>query len=361
MKCITVIGARPQFIKAATISRLMQKNSMLNEKIIHTGQHYDENMSDVFFSELDIPVPDYNLNVGSMSHGAQTGRMVEGIEKILFKESPDCVLVYGDTNSTLSAALVAVKQHIKVVHVEAGLRSFNKRMPEEINRIVTDHCSDILFVPSENSKNNLIHEGINRDNIFVSGDVMYDAAQYYLKKIDDVQVKKTLGGLQKGNYILATIHRAESTEEFSILEGIFQALQEVAKRIEVVIPLHPRTLHILKENGRYNDLTNGLNVLPPKSYLEMLILEKYSMLIATDSGGVQKEAFFNKIPCVTLRTETEWIELVEMEWNIVVPPVNKDIIVDQILSRTNKKGKDVELYGNGKAAEFIVNKLLELN
>lgn len=366
MKLVTVIGARPQFIKAATISRAIKEyNQLLTadqeqivEVLVHTGQHYDENMSDVFFEELDIPHPNYHLGIGSASHGAQTGRMLEEIEKVLIKEKPDLVLVYGDTNSTLAGALAATKLHISVAHVEAGLRSFNRQMPEEINRVLTDHIADMLFAPTQTAVDNLRNEGISEDKIFLVGDVMYDAALYYGGRVEEKSNILEQYHLQPQQYILTTIHRAENTDDPVRLRAIFEGLSEVAKETRVVLPLHPRTKAALIRDSLYETVIKSLIVIPPVGYLDMVMLEKNARLIATDSGGVQKEAYFYRVPCVTLREETEWVELVEAGWNILVEPFDPEQVAANIINRLNHKW-DVRthLYGWGDAAIKILKRI----
>lgn len=353
MKVLTVVGARPQFIKAASISRVLREHDTSSETLVHTGQHYDANMSDVFFAELDIPTPDYHLGIGSGAHGAQTGQMLAAIEAVLFAERPDWVLVYGDTNSTLAGALAAVKLHIPVAHVEAGLRSFNRRMPEEINRVLTDHGSDLLFAPTEAAVSNLVREGIERHKICQVGDVMFDAALYYAERAAGSSVLERLSLKPKG-YVLATVHRAENTDHPERLRAIFAGLSEVAGVLPVVLPLHPRTRRYLAE------LTidaSRLKLLDPVGYLDMVMLEKHARLIATDSGGVQKEAYFYRVPCITLRAETEWVELVEHGWNRLVPPVSAASISQAVLQNLNAQGAEVALYGGGRAAYQIVEAL----
>lgn len=359
---LTVVGARPQFIKAAMVSRELRKYGGLRDLIIHTGQHYDKNMSDIFFSELGIPKPDYNLGIGSATQGAQTGRMLEAIEQVLINEKPECVIVYGDTNSTLAGALAATKMHILVVHVEAGLRSFNRRMPEEINRILTDHASDLLLAPTKTAVKNLMHEGFGQDRVFFVGDVMYDAALFYAKRAEvNSSVLERLG-LASNGYILATIHRAENTDNPKRLSSIFEAFSVVSKEVPVVIPMHPRTRAVLQQEGSYKKVTHNIHVVDPVGYLDMVMLEKNALLIATDSGGVQKEAFFYRVPCVTLRDETEWTELVEMGWNRVVSPTSCSVIVrviENALSDPNGSD-DISPYGDGTAATKITQHILKI-
>jgi len=329
------------------------------ELLLHTGQHYDENMSQVFFDELDIPQPDVNLGIGGGTHGQNTGRMLEAIEAVLLAERPDWVLVYGDTDSTLAGALAAVKLHIPIAHVEAGLRSFNRRMPEEINRVLTDHAADLLFAPTETAVTNLKREGLPNERIALVGDVMYDAALYYSTKA--AQYSRILDslGLQQGSYILATVHRAENTNDPIRLRAIFEALDEVAQEIPVVLPLHPRTAKALRGQGMLDWVGEHIHIFEPVGYLDMVMLEKHARLIVTDSGGVQKEAFFHRVPCVTLRTETEWAELVETGWNVLAPPISAAVIRQRILESLGRRGEDISLYGDGRAARRIVGYLQE--
>jgi UDP-GlcNAc3NAcA epimerase len=355
MKILTIVGARPQFIKAAAVSRVLRNTPELTEILVHTGQHYDNNMSDIFFTELDIPTPDYLLGIGSGKHGAQTGKMLEAIEEVLEKEEPKWVLVYGDTNSTLAGALAAAKLHIPVAHVEAGLRSFNRNMPEEINRVVTDHVSTLLFAPTEAAVKHLQREGVDETAIKYVGDVMYDAALFYGDKAEaKLALLKELGLSAKG-YILCTVHRAENTDNPERLKAILGGLSQVAKHVPVVLPLHPRTRQKIEMMGL---ATSGIQIIEPVGYLEMIVLEKNARLIATDSGGVQKEAFFHGVPCVTLRDETEWVELVERGWNTLVSPKDATSIAATISSRLDSKGQAVTLYGNGTASQTIVDSLL---
>src|SRR5262249_53970740 len=355
MKLLTVLGARPQFIKAAAVSRLLANRPGFRELLVHTGQHYDENMSDVFFAELGIRPPAWRLGVGSATHGAQTGRMLERIEEVIQKEKPDALLVYGDTNSTLAGALAAAKLHIPIAHVEAGLRSFNQKMPEEINRVLTDHVSKWLFCPTQAAIDNLKREGIADGRVALVGDVMYDVALLVRDRVRGAD----RWGLTPGNYVLATIHRAENTDDPARLTAVFDGLTEVAKRLPVVLPLHPRTRAVLKREDKATD-GNGLRIIDPVGYLDMASLEKHARLVVTDSGGVQKEAFFHRVPCVTLRDETEWVELVELGWNRLVPPITADAVRDGVLAAIDVSGKEPppELYGGGHAAERIVKSLV---
>lgn len=351
MKVITVIGARPQFIKAAVVSNAFKARG-IEELILHTGQHFDNNMSDVFFDELGIPKPAFNLGIGGGSHGQNTGRMIEGVEKVLMDEKPDWLLVYGDTDSTLAGALAAVKLHIPIAHVEAGLRSFNRRMPEEINRILTDHAATMLFAPMETAVRNLANEGVDPEKVMNVGDVMYDAALFYGAKADkESQILETLG-LAGKEYILATVHRAENTDATERLTAIIQGMADCGRQI--VLPLHPRTKARMASLGL--DLPENVLAIEPIGYLDMVMLEKNAALIMTDSGGVQKEAFFYHVPCITLRDETEWVELVEAGWNQIVPPLSSDAIVDAI-SSARMPGKSIQPYGKGNAAELVADKL----
>lgn len=348
MKIITVLGARPQFVKAATISRaLATTNSKIEEKILHTGQHYDMNMSDVFFEEMGIPKPDFRLDINGKGHGAMTGQMLTEIEEVLLTEKPNLVLVYGDTNSTLAGALAAKKLHIPVAHVEAGLRSFNMKMPEEINRILTDRISDLLFCPSDNAIENLEKEGYDNidTEIFNVGDVMYDGALHYEKSIGERKIKN--------DYILSTIHRAENTDDISRLKGIVSALNKINEEIQVVVPLHPRTRKILSNH----DLKVDFTILEPVGYLEMVNLIKYSKLIITDSGGLQKEAFFFNKFCVTTRDETEWVELVDNNFNILAGADEAKIMESYNTLKNKEFSKTIEPYGKGNSAEIIVEKI----
>jgi UDP-GlcNAc3NAcA epimerase len=355
MKLVTIIGARPQIIKAAVVSRAIaehnkkRSNYPVTEIIVHTGQHYDENMSKVFFDELDIPEPDYNLNVGSGCHGEQTGKMLKEIESTLIKERPDCCLVYGDTNSTLAGALAAAKLHICVAHVEAGLRSFNRKMPEEINRVVTDHISDLLFCPTKTSVDNLLKEGIS-SGIHQVGDVMFDCLRFYMKKAEPFE-KETLKTLdiRPKSYYLATVHRAENTDDSMRLTNIFEAFDEITTTdCPVVLPLHPRTAKYAQKHSL--KFANGVRVIQPVSYLEMAVLENNARLILTDSGGVQKEAYWLNVPCITLRDETEWTETVRSGWNILVG-ADKQRIIDSVRNGYRKRDASPEsLYGNGDAS-----------
>ena len=355
MKVLTVVGARPQFIKAATVSRVLREHDEIDECLVHTGQHYDANMSDIFFSELEIPHPKYNLGVIAHRHGEMTGLMLTKLEHVLIDEDPDVCLIYGDTNSTVAAALASAKLRIPVAHVEAGLRSFNRAMPEEINRVMSDHLSDILFAPTVNSVSHLLREGIPNSKIFQVGDVMYDASIYYgLKSQQHSRVIKDLG-CDSGEYVLVTIHRQENTNDVDRLGVLCNAVEAISRNRQVVLPLHPRTKKQLEQFGLH--LTGKRLVLTePVGYLDMIQLERNAAIILTDSGGVQKEAYFYRIPCVTLRKETEWTELVETGWN----RLGGDSAIE-IIEATEKAigsaGKDAQPYGSGRAAEEIYSVL----
>jgi len=359
VKVLTIVGARPQFIKAAVVSRALRGTPGISEVLIHTGQHYDDNMSAIFFEELEIPEPDYHLGIGSGSHGVQTGRMLEAVEQVLLQEKPDWVLVYGDTNSTLAGALTAVKLHIPVAHVEAGLRSFNRRMPEEINRVLADHASDLLFAPTLAAVENLRQEGIPEARIHLVGDVMYDAALFYGAKAEaNSHILERLG-IKPKEYILATVHRAENTDDPSRLRAIFGGLMQTAEDWPVVLPLHPRTRNALTRKGLLSDVERALCVIPPVGYLDMVLLEKRARLVATDSGGVPKETYFYGVPSVILRKETEWVELVEMGWAVAVDPISAVDIAGALRKHLGAKGSNqCRPYGNGQAAEKIVTLML---
>lgn len=354
LKICTIIGARPQFIKAAVISRTIQQTKGIKEVLIHTGQHFDANMSDVFFEELDIKKPDFNLKVGGGTHGQNTGRMLESVEKVLIEENPDCILVYGDTDSTLAGALAAVKLHIPIAHVEAGLRSFNRMMPEELNRLLTDHASDLLFTPTITAVENLMKEGISEHKIHQVGDVMYDATLYYknsAKRPDSI-------GNNGDTYILCTIHRAENTNDLMRLSNIVNALNEIAANRKIILPVHPRTAQIIKKSAEIN-LHSNILIIEPVGFLEMHWLLQHCSIVMTDSGGVQKEAFFHGKPCVTLRDETEWVELVNAGVNIISPPINANILADLEKALNIKVDQTINLYGDGTTGKKIVDIILE--
>lgn len=357
MKILTVLGARPQFIKASVVSKVIAQTPGLVEVLVHTGQHFDANMSDVFFSELGISTPNYQLDIHGGSHGEMTGRMLAEVEQVLLTEKPDAVLVYGDTNSTLAGALAAVKLHIPVAHVEAGLRSFNMRMPEEVNRILTDRVSRWLFTPTESAASHLRNEGMHDDQIIQVGDVMYDVALHFGGQVSQEGRVLARLGLKPQGYILATVHRAENTDDVARLEAIVNALTRAGERLPVVWPLHPRTRAVLQQSGRLTRLASRVHLIDPVGYLDMVQLEKYAALIATDSGGVQKEAYFYRVPCVTLRDETEWGELVESGWNRLAPPNSQEAIRQSIESALGTRGREITQYGQGNAAVKIVARL----
>ena len=360
MKILTILGARPQFIKAGTVSREIAKHNDIDEVIVHTGQHYDTNMSDIFFEEMQIPKPNYFLGIGGKTHGAMTGQMMEKIEEVALREKPDWVLVYGDTNSTLAGALVASKLHIKLAHIEAGLRSFNMKMPEEINRILTDIVSNILFCPTKTAVDNLKNEGFDNFltesgkshkncKVVQSGDVMYDGALFYksLAKKPPYKIND--------DFILCTIHRAENTDNENRLKSIFEALNEIGEEREIVLPLHPRTKKIVQA---LDINTQNLTIIEPVGYLEMVWLIDSSALVMTDSGGLQKEAYFFQKPCITLRDETEWVELVEHGFNILVGADREKIInTYKNYSSLFTVYSSLNLYGNGDASKIIIEKL----
>lgn len=359
-KIVTILGARPQFIKAGAVSREIINNkdtsNNLNEIIIHTGQHYDEKMSDIFFSEMHIPKPKYFLDINNKSHGAMTGQMIERIENVLIKESPDWVLVYGDTNSTLAGAIAASKLNIKIAHIEAGLRSFNMKMPEEINRILTDRLSSILFCPTQTAINNLEKEGVSSWNNYTKtllcGDVMLDSSNFYKK-----YAQKPLNIELQNNFLLCTIHRAENTDNLDRLMNIFTGLNEISKKIQIVLPLHPRTKKIIKNM----DIdTDKVHIIDPVGYLNMIWLLDNCSLVMTDSGGLQKEAYFFKKKCITLRDETEWIELVDIGANKVVGTNKKNIVnaYHDSLEATDSPF-ETKLYGDGQASKKIITELLD--
>lgn len=365
MKILTVIGARPQFIKAATVSRVIKSSGTdLEEIIVHTGQHFDKNMSEVFFDQLDIPKPHFNLGIAGLCHGAMTGRMLEGIESLVKDVQPDWVLVYGDTNSTLAGALAAAKLHIPVAHVEAGLRSNNPAMPEEINRVLTDRVSSLLLCPTVNAMDNLIKEGFPfaathgaQQQIVNVGDVMYDAVQYYSDVVQE-RIHLNTWGLRHREYVLCTLHRQENTDNPERLEGILNSLIEIAAEQKVVLPLHPRTRQRIMAQGLEERL-NSISVIDPVPYLEMQRLEMSARAILTDSGGMQKEAYFHGVPCITLRDETEWVETVDAGWNIVVG-ANTDRILEAYRSAIIPSDHSFDLYGDGNAASKIIYSLTKI-
>lgn len=360
IKIITVLGARPQFIKSSCVSRAIEQHNKTSDKtiseiILHTGQHYDFEMSESFFRELELKKPIYNLDINDCSHGAMTGRMLEKVESILVAEKPDVVIVYGDTNSTLAGALASAKLNIKVAHIEAGLRSFNRKMPEEINRVLVDHVSTLLFCPTETAVKNLNREGIF-DGAIEVGDVMYDAALHF-RGLAKTRLALDRWGVREKDYVLCTIHRAENTDNKNRLLNILQALNEIAERVKVVLPLHPRTKSKLSAYDLSGYLDN-LTVISPVSYLEMLRLEMGAHSIITDSGGVQKEAFFNRIPCLTVRDETEWIETVDLGWNEICG-ADRATIVKNWNGINGMSRKSALPYGDGQASNKIIQCIIE--
>jgi UDP-GlcNAc3NAcA epimerase len=375
-KIVTIIGARPQIIKASAISRAIETSfkNEINEIIVHTGQHYDQNMSQIFFEELGIPNPNYNINVGSGRHGKQTAKMIEGIEEILLKENPDAVILYGDTNSTIAGSLAASKIHIPIVHIEAGLRSFNKKMPEEINRIACDHMSSLLFSPTNQGILNLKKEGFSTDtnnkasmdnpNIYHCGDIMLDNSMYFGQNEHSSKLMDTLE-LEEGNYVLCTIHRDNNTDSEKNLNNILKALLNCQEKtnLKIVLPLHPRTknkISELKNQELVKKLTNNVNIsiIPPAGFIDIITLEKKSRLIITDSGGLQKEAYFFKKPCVILREQTEWVEIVE-NGNAILTGSDYDKINDAIKHLLSKNDFTYPpIFGDGKAGQFICSKIL---
>lgn len=349
IRILTIVGARPQFIKVAPVSRALREKGGVDEVLVHTGQHFDASMSDVFFFELDIAAPKHHLGVRARGHGAMTGSMLQALEPLMEREAPDWVLVYGDTNSTLAGALAASKLHIPVAHVEAGLRSFNRRMPEEQNRIVTDHLSDLLLTPTDGATRRLREEGIPDARIVQVGDVMFDAALYYADRAAEHSTVLAQHGLEAGAYILATVHRADNTDNPDGLRAIVDGLEAVAAEHPVILPLHPRTRAAFRRHGI---ALARVRAIDPVGYLDMVALESHAALIATDSGGVQKEAYFHGVPCVTLRDETEWTELVDLGWNRLASPTRADI-ASEIRAALGTTGGEGRPYGDGHAAEHI--------
>jgi UDP-GlcNAc3NAcA epimerase len=376
MRIITVIGARPQIIKAAALSRVILNDFQeIEEIIVHTGQHYDKNMSDIFFTELEIPKPQINLKVGSSSHGAQTALMIDKIEKVMLEYSPNAVVVYGDTNSTLATAIAASKLHVPIVHIESGLRSFNKKMPEEVNRILCDHVSTLLFSPTKSGYNNLLKEGFSKENsnnasadfpnIYHCGDIMYDNSLYFSKLSDKNSGILEKLNLQNEKFILATVHRNDNTDSKIKLKDLFSTFLQITEihQLKIILPLHPRTSKMMEQLLDSQLLkkiqeSNLLTIIDPASFLDMIALEKNAELIITDSGGVQKEAYFFKKPCIILRPQTEWVEIVETK-SAVISDTNSKIILEateRFLS--NPDLKFPEVFGDGNAASFIAKEML---
>lgn len=386
MKVVTIVGARPQFIKAAVVSRAIRGHNeeagadslKVREVIVHTGQHFDANMSQVFFQELALPQPDYHLGIGGEGHGVMTGKMMAALEPVLLAEEPDWVLVYGDTNSTLAGALVAAKLNIPIAHVEAGLRSFNRQMPEEINRILTDHLSSLLFCPTPKALENLRREGFERivdlepsgrkaetdrgplPLVYRVGDVMYDAALHYGPKAAAASRILEELTLTPKSYILATVHRVENTDDPARLQGIFSGLARIAPEIPVVVPVHPRTRKALEQVEALAGTVGNLRLIDPVGYLDMIRLEQNARVILTDSGGIQKEAFFFGVPCVTLRKETEWVELVELGCNRLVDTDGRAMAqaVAEMGAASHLPASRAKVYGNGEAGKLILKILL---
>ena len=373
MKIVTVVGARPQFIKAGAVNRAIRECSKRRRRIreiwVHTGQHYDYAMDKVFFEELKLPRPDYHLGVGSGSHGKQTGKMLERIEMVLQKENPERVLVYGDTNSTLAGALAAAKLKIPVAHIEAGLRSFNRAMPEEVNRLLTDHLSTFLFCPTDQAVRNLLKEGIKDGGTRIVknvGDVMYDSILYYSKITEkksrilhDLNLVNQQSAISNPQYYLATLHRAENTDDPKKLKSIFRALDEIGKKTPVVLPLHPRTKKMIKAYHLFSEF-KSIKFIEPVSYLDMLKLGKNAKAILTDSGGVQKEAYWFGVPCLTLREETEWVETIESGWNVLVGTSVERIVKEASQTEGRRKyQKENKIFGDGKAGQKIVQILIK--
>ncbi len=355
MKILTIVGARPQFIKAAILSKAFALHQGIDEVMVHTGQHFDDNMSGVFFREMELRVPTYNLGISGTHHGTMTGEMLSEIENVCLKEQPDLLLVFGDTNSTLAGALAAAKLGIPVAHVEAGLRSFNNRMPEEINRIVTDRISDFLFCPTQTAVDNLVAEGteLRKSKIVLSGDVMLDAMNYYASKAGAASSILSMFDRSKG-YVLCTVHRAGNTDDTEELKNIINAVNRVHKSTPVVLPLHPRTRKKMAEAG----LTCDAIMLEPVGYFDMIVLLQNSKLVLTDSGGLQKEAFFSKKPCVTMRNETEWTELIDGGFNMLAGTDPESIVRCCREMLVKNLDFDVELYGKGNACSIIAESIL---
>jgi UDP-GlcNAc3NAcA epimerase len=358
LRAIVIVGARPQFIKAAPLCTALDRApGDVTYSVVHTGQHYDDDMSAVFFDEMGIPRPERNLGIGAGTHGQMTGRMLEALDGLLTEDPPDWVIVFGDTNSTLAAALATAKLPTRLAHIEAGLRSFNRRMPEEINRLLTDHVSDICFAPTDGAIRNLEMEGIAGDRIQLVGDVMYDAVLQFTERAREHSDISGRAGVHDGNFVLATLHRAENTDDPARLRAALSGLAEVAKAVPVVLPMHPRTRKTCVAEGI--PLSSSLRLLPPVGYLDMLWLEAHACVIVTDSGGVQKEAFFHGRPCVTLRDETEWVELLHLGWNRLAPPNDAESVRAAVIDAMKRgPGTPAQPYGAGDAAQRIVSTLL---
>lgn len=342
MKILTIVGARPQFIKASVISRLVEKSNLIDEVLVHTGQHFDNNMSEIFFKEMKISRPKYNLEINSLPYAHMIGKMTDSVLEIINKEYPEAILVYGDTNSTLSGAIAGLRSKTPVIHIESGLRSFNRKMPEEINRILTDHISDLLFCPNENAKKNLNNEGI-KNGIQITGDIMYDAFLFFKKKLkDSVKIKP---------YVIATVHRQENTNNLKKLKTIFLELDKINEKIPVIIPLHPRTLNVMNENK----ISTNVSIIKPQGYRDFLSYLLNCSFVITDSGGLQKEAFFAKKKCITVRDQTEWTELVDLGVNILSSPNRLNYSFNLMKNRSPDFSKNI--YGNGKSGETIIKSI----
>ncbi len=352
-KILSIVGARPQFVKAAMLSRAFQEAG-ITEEIVHTGQHFDAGMSEVFFEQMRIPRPKYNLGIGGLTHGAMTGRTIEAIEKILLENKVDAVLVFGDTNATLSGALAAVKLHIPVAHVEAGMRSYNRRMPEEINRVVTDHLAQFHFVTHERIRENLNKEGIV-DGIHVVGDLMADAVSYFKNSASKEILEKLK--LQTSPFILVTIHRQDNVDDPKTLETIMKALTRVSEKVRVVFPVHPRTMKMIQSKLPMN-FPDKLLLIEPVGYLEMICLTQAARAVVTDSGGLQQEAYFLQTPCITVRTETEWVETIELGWNRLTTPEALAENIEKLLTQP-KPTTSSSVYGDGNAGKKIAEILLK--
>jgi UDP-GlcNAc3NAcA epimerase len=354
IKIVTILGARPQFIKASVLSKLFKSSKDFQETIIHTGQHYDFAMSNIFFQELKIPNPHYNLGIKSNQHGEMTGKMLIKIEKLLLKIKPDFTIVYGDTNSTLAGALAARKLNIPVIHIEAGLRSYNNEMPEEINRILTDHSSAYLFAPSKIAKKNLSKENIDNKKIFIVGDTMLDV--YLAHKSQIISISKKLKKNIIRSYIFTTLHRAENTSSKKKLKNILENLNRLSKKYKVIFPIHPRTEKILKNLNLFTNYKKSIHFIKPLGYLRTMAMLNNAILLITDSGGMQKEAFYSNVPCLTVREETEWPETVNGGWNKLVK-IKKNFIFKNALEMIKTKGKAIKPYGTGNASRLIMNKI----
>ena len=357
-RIFSVVGARPQFVKAAIVSQALEKYPDVEHCIVHTGQHYDQNMSDVFFQELGMPAPAFNLHIGGGGHGAMTGRQLEALEKLYLEEKPDVVVVYGDTNSTLAGALAAAKIHIPLAHVEAGLRSFN-RMPEEINRVLTDHITDVHFSVTDVSTANLAREGITGDRVEQPGDVMYDCALQMAKVAEQKSKALETFGVEPGKFVLCTVHRAANTDDPKRLRVLMEGLDLLAEKLPVILPLHPRTRQHVDALG-FKPKSANFKIVEPIGYIDIVRLERAAGVIVTDSGGVQREAFFHKVPCVTFRDETEWPELVDSGWNTLAPLEAPKAFAELCASRVGTRGDAREHYGNGDAGEKIAATLVKM-